>query len=49
MLSYSDATTLILSVRQHLTRPGTTFILQPGAQNLPPWIRRLRWDWPGTP
>jgi hypothetical protein len=21
----------------------------PGAQNLPPWMRRLRWDWPGSP
>jgi len=20
-----------------------------GAQNLPPWMRRLRWDWPGSP
>jgi hypothetical protein len=21
----------------------------PGVQNLPPWMRRLRWDWPSSP
>jgi Aldo/keto reductase family len=24
-------------------------VLRAGAQNLPAWMRRLRWDWPGTP
>jgi hypothetical protein len=32
-----------------ITESTTSAVGRPGVQNLPPWMRRLRWDWPGSP